>query len=257
MGPAAKSAKTQGGSMATPATAKYLTIEWGKATFSRARDGYADERLDLSGLVRAGAPMTYEVDGATVQLQRPVLLYVRAEGGSPERNQRAEETMFKSDDLAVASRVVRFLRAEPAELPEHVRNELGDALPAVLLLDSNGFEVERLTGTSQAGALCRKVNKLYRATWDGSLSKLASKARSLSIEIDALNKKAALAKAEVDECQAALDEKKTNGNKRALEKAREAQNAADEALQAKVDARDELSLPPLARGFLKAIASSN
>ena len=188
--------------------------------------------------------------------RRNLLLFVRAEGGSAERHAMAEKAMFKSDDLAVASKVVRFLHADASELPERVRAELGDSLPAVLLLDGQGRELERVNGAIQPGALSRKVNKLYRAHWDGTLSAMAKRARTFSIEIDALNKQAALAKAEFSESEAELKEKQTNGNRRAVDKARAAQKKAEDALQTKLDERDELSHPPLARGLLKAIASA-
>ncbi len=93
----------------------------------------------------------------------------------------------------------------------------------------------------------REINKLYRAHWDGTLAAMAKKARSFSIEIDALNKKTAEANAKLVECEAEPKEKQTNGNRRAVEKAQAERTKAEEALQAKLDERDELAHPPLAR----------
>lgn len=256
MGPAAKSAKTQGGSMATPATAKYLTIDWQAANFTRARKGYADEGLGLSGLVHAASPLVYDVDGQSIEVRRPVLLYVPADSGNAERNAKAEATMFKSDDLAVASKAIRFLQASPEDLPERLRAEVCESLPAILLLDSQGREFERLTGSVQAGSLERKVNKLYRAHWDGSLSAMAKRARSFSIELDELNKEVALANAELTECETALKAKATNGNKRKVAKAKEAQAKVDAELKDVLDARSELAQPKLAKGLVRALVAS-
>ncbi len=238
--------------MASPGMAGYLQIQWEEADFTHRRDGYADSQISVSGLVRRGPKQRY----GEYEVKPLVMLYVYDADMEKKKARRLLEKMFKSDELAVASRVIRFVSCATKDLPDSLVPEYGMAEPAFVFLDGKANELERVDQVVQAVNLVRKLNKLYRTQYDGTISNLLRDTMAVLEDIDDVNKELPFLRDRVARTKSDYDKKHTNGNKKNWEEA-EAELAAVLAdLDELMAEREALSKPVLSKDKLKELKAT-
>ncbi|MCA9322586.1 MAG: hypothetical protein KDB53_17725 [Planctomycetes bacterium] len=191
--------------------------------------GYGQTPMPLSAL--------FELSSAK---NRPALVYVHGMAEDAEKAEEMDQKLFGDEDFVLASRFFRFYRINEADVTdESIREKYLSKLPAFILLDAQGNEVDTMNGRNNHRRLTGSLSKLFSKHYVGSMKKHLSALSKHLKEIERAEDKVADAQRFVDFSEERVESRSTPQAERQLaEKKAELAEAVKvfEALKGELDA---------------------
>lgn len=240
---------TAEGKKRSPDVARFLSLDWETATL-KGDSSYGEADLPFESLARPDAGLLVSEDGA--EAARPVMVYVPDAAMALERRQELEAKMFGDDDLALASRIFRFVRLEPDQLSGSQRDDLAPKLPAFILMDGRGQIVSKTTGVKSPSALLKGLSKTYSVQYKGSLARQVQQVDSVLKSIEKLEDKIFYANLNLTELRKRNEAKPTAKLTKSIEEATKELEAQQSELTSLREQRTKLMTPQLTAKFAES-----
>ena len=184
-------------------------MEWIDAEWPTRYSGeYGTTSMPLSAL--------FNMPGADRNV--PAVVYIYATLDDDEKAEKLERKLFGSEDLLVASRFFRLFRINERDVPDRkIRDRYLKKLPAFLFMDARGNIVDTVAGRVSARALLGRMNRLYKAHFEGRMSTHVKKFHAYLKDVAQAEDRLANAVRRVEALEERLDKNDSKSAARQLE----------------------------------------
>lgn len=242
---------TPGGSKRSPSIARYLTIGWERARALVEEGGsYGERERTMEEVIGLQRP----IDGGAPKI---ILLYVHDGALKREEAEKIEKELFKDDDIAILSKIIRFVKLDGTQLPESLREEYAPALPTVHVFDGLGEKLYTLPQPRTKRHVEVALNRVFKAQYRISLTRWMKDMEKCLREIEQREDQTYALTDSLKKIKERAAKRMTASKKRQIKKAEDELKELREEISRIEKMRDEQLLnPPLSRSFEKRVAAA-